>query len=291
MRQTIKARLKSYDEYMLIKNFAKQTRRSYLLSLKQFLMWREDQKLDGSINQEEARAYVLYRWNKGAKWQTINGIYSSLRKYYREVLELSWDFKKLPRPRRERVEPILISTDEVLSVINHATMYKHQIIMTLLYSTGIRLSELTNLRIEDVHSSRGKLFIKHGKAAKDRYVDIPQSVIDSLRIYYKRCQPKHYLFNGQSKGLKMSSSAVQMSIRIARKRARILKQVTTHTFRHCYATHHLENGTNIVYLQKQMGHRHLKTTARYIRLSQTYINSISHPVDNISISYHPINKR
>lgn len=291
MRATIKERLKAYDEYLCIKNFAKATRRSYLLSLRQFLLWREDQQIFGVLDQEQARGYVLYRWDDGAKWQTINGIYSSLRKYYREVLVIPWSFKKLPRPRKERVEPILISTSEVTRVINHATMYKHQIIMAVLYSTGIRLGELRNLRIEDVHSARGKLFIKHGKAAKDRYVDIPHSVISLLRSYYVRLKPQQYLFNGRSKGLRMSSTAVQMCIRIARKRAGVLKQVTTHTFRHCYATHHLESGTNIVYLQKQMGHKHLKTTARYIHLSETYIKKILHPVDNIEITYLPHKRR
>ena len=286
MKMTTKERLKSYDEYMQIKNFAKATRRSYLLSLNQFLNWRMDQQIVGDLDQEQARGFILFRWGGGAKWQTINGIYSSLRKYYREVLSIAWDFKKLPRPRKERVIPILASKAEVQKIINHATLYKHQVIMTLLYATGIRLQELTNLRIQDIDSSRGKIFIKHGKAAKDRYVDIPQSVITILREYYVREAPKEYLFNGRTKGIRMSSSAVQMSIRIARKRAMILKQVSTHTFRHCYATHHLESGTNIVYLQKQMGHKHLKTTARYIRLSETYIQTISHPIENISITYH-----
>lgn len=286
MKHSIKERLKTFDDYMLIKNYAKATRRSYLLSLRQFLDWRSEQQMVGELDQEQARGYILYRWGEGAKWQTINGIYSSLRKYYREVLLLDWDFKKLPRPRKERIIPILISMEEVQKIINHATMYKHQVIMTLLYATGIRLQELTNLRLQDIDSSRGKIFIKQGKAAKDRYVDIPQSVISILRQYYIITKPQIYLFNGRTKGVRMSSSAVQMSIRIARKKANILKQVSTHTFRHCYATHHLESGTNIVYLQKQMGHKHLKTTARYIRLSETYIQTISHPIDNISINYH-----
>ena len=291
MKLTIKERLKSYDEYMIIKNFAKATRRSYLLSMRQFLNWREDQKMFGELDQKQARGYILHRWDSGAKWQTINGIYSSLRKYYREVLLVDWDFKKLPRPRKERVVPILISKEEVEKIINHATMYKHQVMMTVLYSTGIRLQELINLRIEDIHSSTGRLLIKHGKSAKDRYVDIPESVINILREYYVRNKPEGYLFHGKTRGKKMSPSAVQMSIRIARKRAKILKQVSTHTFRHCYATHHLESGTNIVYLQKQMGHVHLKTTAKYIRLSKTYKQTISHPVNDITISYHPQRRR
>jgi site-specific recombinase XerD len=184
-----------------------------------------------------------------------------------------------------------LDKEEVQKIINHATLYKHQVIMTVLYSTGIRLQELLNLRIQDVHSGTAKLFIKHGKAAKDRYVDIPQSVIEILRAYYLRYRPEGYLFHGKTRGKQMSPSAVQMSIRIARKRASILKQVSTHTFRHCYATHHLESGTNIVYLQKQMGHVHLKTTAKYIRLSETYIKTISHPVNDISITYHPMRRR
>jgi site-specific recombinase XerD len=286
MSISTKERLKTYDEYMTIKNFAKATRKSYLLSLNQFLSWRVDQQMVGNLDQEQARGFILFRWDGGAKWQTINGIYSSLRKYYREVLCIDWDFKKLPRPRKERIIPILVSMEEVQKIINHATMYKHQVIMTLLYATGIRLGELTHLRIQDIDSSRGKIFIKHGKAAKDRYVDIPPSVITILRQYYVRKKPQIYLFNGRAKGIPMSSSAVQMSIRIARKRAKILKQVSTHTFRHSYATHHLESGTNIVYLQRQMGHKHLKTTARYIQLSETYIQTISHPIDHISINYH-----
>jgi site-specific recombinase XerD len=275
----------------MIKNYTKATRRSYGLCLRQFLNWREDQQIDIALDQDLAKAYVLYRWNNDAKWQTINGIYSSLRKYFQEVLEIPWSYTKLPRPRKNRVIPILISKEEVVKIIEHATLYKHQVLMTVLYSTGIRLGEIARLRIQDIDSSREKLLIKQGKGAKDRYVDIPMSVIELLRVYYKRCQPKEYLFNGKRKGTKMSDTAIQSCVRIARKRANILKQVTTHSFRHCYATHHLENGTNIVYLQKQMGHVHLKTTARYINLSETYYKSISHPINHISIIYHPKRRR
>lgn len=287
----IDVRLKEYNDYLRIQNFAKSTQKSYLLWLKQFLEFRETQLIREPLDQEQARLFILFKLDQGCEWSTINCLYSSLRKYYREVINVDWYVKKLPRPKRDQVLPMLISPEEVVKLIEHVPLYKHQVFLTLLYATGMRLHEGIKLKLQDVHSKREQIMIKHGKGAKDRYVFMPECLLVLLRQYYKRMKPEVYLFNGRVKGTSISTSAIQRAIQQGRKKARILKHVTTHTLRHCYATHHLESGTNLVFLQRQMGHKHLKTTAQYIRLSKNYHSSVNHPIESLEIRYYKKNRR
>lgn len=286
-----KEHLKNYTDYLRIQNFATSTQKSYELWLRQFLEFREVQQINDPLDQEQARLFILYKLDQGCAWATINCLYSSLRKYYKEVLGLEWWVKKLPRPRTEKKLPHLISKQEVVRLIEHLPLYKHQVFVTLLYATGIRLHEGLQLKIGDVDGDREQIFIRHGKGAKDRYVYLPKCVHALLRVYYRRMDPKVYLFNGRLKGEQLSASAVQRAIQQGREKAKILKHATTHTLRHCYATHHLESGTNLVFLQRQMGHKHLKTTAKYIRLSQNYHRTVEHPISSITIRYYKKNRR
>jgi site-specific recombinase XerD len=120
--------------------------------------------------------------------------------------------------------------------------------------------------------------IRRGKGAKDRYVQIPKELIDYLRHYFKDCRPQVYLFNGRRKGQKMSVGSLRWPIREAKKRLGLTKKISPHTFRHCYATHHLESGTDLVFLQQNLGHKHLKTTARYIHLCKDRYKHVKHPI-------------
>lgn len=277
--------LESYSEYLRISNYAPPTIKSYLLGLRQFLEFRETNEIVGKLNQEQARQFILFKYDQGAKWPTINNVYSALRKYFREVLHYEWTTKKIPRPRRERTLPVLINKEEVKLIIEHCKMYKYQVFISLLYATGIRLSEALHIKMAHIDGRSLQIHIVKGKGSKHRYVDIPPKLLNLLRTYYRRENPEDYLFNGRIKSNILSCTSAQRAIREAVKRSKILKQVSTHTFRHCYATHHLEQGTNIVYIQKQMGHKHLKTTAKYIRLSKTYHQTIVHPIEGMEIKY------
>lgn len=281
----IERSLKQFSEQLRIENYSLRTVKSYLSGLRQFLVFRERQKIREPINQEQARQFILYKYDRGAKWSSINIIYSSLRKYFIEVEKLVWSTEMIKRPRAEKVLPELLSTLEVKRIIESCTMYKYQVIISLLYSTGLRISECQKLEISQIDGERKQLLIKRGKGNKDRYVDLPEKMLLLLREYYDRERPKKYLFNGQSKGDYLSLNSIRWGIKRAVNRAKILKKVSAHTFRNCYATHHLEAGTNIVYLQHQMGHSQLKTTARYIRLSQAYTHRIVHPIDQLGINY------
>ncbi len=205
-------------------------------------------------------------------------------KFYRFVLKLSWDVEHIPRPRKERTLPAILSQEEVQKVIEHAATFRYQVFMILLYSTGLRLSEALNLRLRDIDGHRLQIHIVKGKGSKDRYIGIPECLLEILRSYYKAYRPEDLLFNGKISGQMWSCRAAQRCIQKARKSAGIQRSVTPHVFRHCYATHHLENGTNLVYLKEQMGHKHLKTTAKYIRLCKTYPQKVQHPLANMDIA-------
>ena len=284
-----KSEIKNYSNYLKIQNYAGSSRQSYVVSLKSFLNFCVENSIS-DITQDEIKHYLLYRHDQGCSWSTINIIYSAVKIYFTSILGHEWDFKILPRPRHEKRLPSLLSKEEVQKIIEHATMFKHQVIITLLYATGIRISELHNLRMADIHGDRLQIHIKLGKGGKDRYVEMPKCVLELLRSYYIRCRPVDYLFNGQVPGRPISQNAVSKAIQNAKHRANVLKHASAHTFRHCYATHHLEAGTNIVYLKKQMGHNDLKTTAQYIHLAQSYRQAVVHPIEQLNISYFKQNR-
>ncbi len=239
----------------------------------------------GPFSQEQAREYILYRYKQGLKWQTINGDYSALYKFCREVMGLPWDVKHIPRPRKERSLPPVLSQGEVKRIIESGGILKHQVFMVLLYSTGLRLSEALNLRLSDIDGERLQIRIVKGKGAKDRYVEIPSCLLILLREYYRAYRPTELLFNGKRVGSPWAQRSAQWAIQNARSAAGVERAVSPHVFRHCYATHHLENGTNLVYLKEQLGHKHLKTTARYIRLCKSYQKQVRHPIAGMAISY------
>ena len=268
----------SYREYLLLKNYSKHTLNTYLCNFRLYHKWCTQRKIRKIYVQERVKQYLVYRIENGAKWQTMNNIYSAMRKLFREVLELEWSIKKVPRPKQERHLPELISQQEVFRIIQSCRLTKHRAILITLYASGLRSSELCNLRLDDIDSDRLQFRIRKGKGAKDRYVQVPRELIEYLREYFRECRPKNYLFNGRQKGTKMSVASLRWPIRESKKRFGLTKKISPHTFRHCYATHHLESGTDLVFLQQNLGHKYLKTTARYIHLCKDRYKHVKHPI-------------
>ena len=283
--KTLESRLEDFNSFMTLKNFSPNTKGMYLRTIRMFLEFRKTRKIRGRLKQEDARIFLLHRIEAGRSWSTINCDYSALRKYFREVEELSWSLKKIPRPRKENTLPKILSKEDVVKLIEHAPTYKYQVFLTFMYTTGLRMSEALNLRMQDIDSDRLQIRIEKGKGSKDRYILIPKRLVALLRSYYKVYRPKEYLFNGLKAGKRYSAKGAQWSIKRARELAKIQKSASLHTLRHCYATHHIESGTDLVYLQEQMGHKHLKTTARYVQLCMEQSRHINHPIDHLEIQY------
>lgn len=198
---------------------------------------------------------------------------------------LSWSLTKLPRARKEKKLPSILSKEDVVKIIEAAATFKQQVLLTFVYVTGARLSETIHVKIEDIDSNRMQVRINQGKGNKDRFVMLPQLLVDLLREYYRREKPVNYLFNAKVKGQDYNPRSLQLAMQQAKKKAKITKKGSIHTLRNCYATHHLEGGTDLVFLQEQMGHKNLRTTIRYIGLCVERHRYIKHPIDNLPIKY------
>jgi integrase/recombinase XerD len=281
----VKKEQETYKTYLVLRNYQPSTVKMYMRTLGIFLSFCNDRFGGHQPTQEYAQQYLLMRIEKGRAWSTINADYSALRKYYKVVKQYPWSLKKLPRPKKEKRLPAIISKEEVGRLIEAAPNLKHQVFLTFLYATGVRLSEATHVKIQDIDSERMQIHIHRGKGAKDRKVVLCEKLLDLLRIYFRIYRPKEYLFNGQVAGSPYSCGAGQWAIRRGRELAGITRKCSIHTLRNCYATHHLELGTDLVFLQEQLGHKYLKTTAKYIRLCIERYRQINHPIDMLEIKY------
>ena len=207
--------------------------------------------------------------------QCINGI----KKYF---LFKSIDIGALDltRPKKERKLPVVLSKEEVRSIIDATHNLKHKTLLSLIYSGGLRIGEAINLRIDDIDSGRMLIHIMGGKGKKDRYTLLSASFLKILREYYKQFRPKEYLFEGQ-KAVKYSASSAQSVLKKAVLGSGIGKKVTLHTLRHSFATHLLEGGTDIRYIQELLGHNNPKTTMIYTHVTENSIKNINNPFDDL----------
>lgn len=286
MRAKHEAWCREFEEFMILKNLSPRTIKTYGQIIRYFLNDVEKNYAEVPMNDDIARSYLIRRYKQGLDWQTVNSDYSAIQKFFKNVLDLPWNVKKIPRPKKTRKLPTILSRQEITKIIEHCSTLKHQALLLMIYITGMRLSEAIHVKITDVDSDRLQIRINKGKGNKDRMILIPQVLIDLLRAYYRQEKPVNYLFNGSEKGKPLSPRSVQLMMSTAKRRSGINKKGSIHTLRNCYATHHLENGTDLVYLQEQMGHQNLRTTIRYIGLCVERKRYIQHPIHHMSIQLH-----
>jgi site-specific recombinase XerD len=209
---TVQKQLDDYHAYLRLKNYSKQTVTSYLRTIRLFYEFRSGSKMRGRISEEQAKQYLLMRIDSGCSWSTINCDYSALRKYFQNIINVRWSIKKIPRPQKERILPEILSKKEVVKLIEYAPTFKHQVFLTFVYGTGLRLSEALNITFPDINGDRLQIRVNKGKGAKDRVVQIPECLLQLLRMYYRRLKPVHYLFNGLKEGSRYSNRPAQWSI-------------------------------------------------------------------------------
>lgn len=276
--------VKRFEDYFILINSPQQTRKSYLSSFKKFLAFCNEHDYNDVYSNEVIREYLLERMSNKMNWKTVNIDHSALKKYVSVVSGKDWDVDMLPRPKTEQSLPDVLSQNEVSRLIDSAGLLKYKMLFLFMYATGLRLGEVSNIRIKDIDSDRLQIKVVKGKGKKDRLVDVPIELIEVLREYYRIYKPKDILFYGSTPEEEMKNRTVQQAVKSAAKRAGILKDVTPHTLRHCYATHHMENGTSVVYIQKMLGHTALKTTAIYLHLCVNQMTKdIKHPMLELDI--------
>jgi len=188
----------------------------------------------------------------------------------------------IQRPKKEWNLPNVLSEKEVWQILSNTENLKHKAILSLIYSAGLRRSELINMKIEDIDSKRMYVIIRQGKGRKDRYSILSEKILELLRRYFKDYRPKKWLFEGQF-GEQYSATSVHNILKAAVKKSGIRKKVTVHTLRHCFATHLLEHGVDLRYIQELLGHRSPKTTEIYTHITQRGLGKIKSPLDNLDI--------
>ncbi len=209
--------------------------------------------------------------------------YYALHFLFTNIYHKEWAKEYLPTPKAGQTLPLVLSRDEVSEVLGAIDNFKHRAIIMLIYSTGARVSESVNIKLTDIDSRRMQVNIQEGKGLKQRQVPLSPVLLSVLRDYYKKYKPQHYLFEGAGgKGTHLGISAVREVCKKARYQTpHIKKAYTPHTFRHCFATHHLEQGTNLLVIQRLMGHADLRNTLKYLHVQQINTNLVINPLDTL----------
>lgn len=280
----MEALLQQFEDWMTLKHYSEKTIKCYLASVRNFARFCEGRQREAGWDKSKAvETYLLYRFKtQGLSWQTINGDCSGIRLFYVHILHRPWDQGKLPRPRKEKYLPRAISKKEVERLLESAGCLKHQVFFLLLYSTGLRLGEALRLRSGDIDSERMQVRVRVGKGNKGRYSLLCSELLQALRIYWRSERPSGgWLFNGREAGSPWHERSAQHAIITARRRAGLPEHVTAHTLRHSFATHLLEDGTDLVSVQLLLGHKHIKTTARYIHLQASHFRQIPNPAHRL----------
>jgi len=263
---------------MEIRNYSPRTIKTYVSLLSLFL--KHCKKSLPEITTDDLKDFIYYRLKTDKiSVSTINQTISAWKIVYVYILGHEWEVCRITRPRREKKLPVVLSQEEVLALIESPSNVKHHCILNVLYSTGIRCSELINLRPTDIDSKRMVINIRQGKGKKDRQVRLHEKVLGLLRIYFLKYRPKKYLFEGMKAGKPYSATSIRKVISTHAAKIGITKIISVHTFRHCYATHMLEKGANLKIIQLQMGHSSIKTTSIYLSLANIDISSLPNPLD------------
>jgi len=270
---------KGYMERLEQERYSENTIKIYTRYFKDFVAEFSKKNLK-EITREEINEYILrIIKERNISHSQQNQRINAIKYYYEKVLRHDKEFYQIDRPRKESKLPDVLSKKEIAAMIKSTENKKHKCLIAFIYSCGLRRSEAINLKIEDIDSGRMKIKIRGAKGKKDRYVDLPTSLLPVLREYYKEYSPKNWLFEGQ-KGKKYSPTSVLRTIKKSARLAGIKKRVYPHILRHSYATHFLEQGIDIRYIQEWMGHETIKTTEQYTHVAQTNKN-FKNPLDDI----------
>ena len=267
---------------LYIRNYSPRTIASYISSLNNFAEWLIQEKVN-QVTDKEVEKYLYHlKKNRNRSISGMKQTVASLKILFTDILK-----KEIPdslniRFRKEEKIPVVLSEEEVAAVIKAVNNLKHKVILMTIYSAGLRLSECLALTMADMDFDRNQIRIRQGKGKKDRQTVLSRTLLSEMKDYLIKFCPKIFLFEGQ-KGGRYSASSVQAIMKRAVKKSGIKKHATVHTLRHSFATHLLENGTDIRFIQELLGHKRLETTQIYTHISKIAFDRIKSPLDRLSL--------
>ena len=270
-----------FKRYLLSKRYSPNTINTYSEALKSFLTFCNTKAIK-EITNEDVISYnndYILKNNLSSSYQ--NQIVNAIKLYFKIVKETAIKIDKIHRPKREKTLPNVLSKEEIKAILEVLKNLKHKAMLSMIYSCGLRRSELLNLKPNDIDSKRNVVIIRQSKGKKDRITPLSPKILELLRDYYKEYSPKIYLFEGQEKNTQYSARSLEEVLKKSIKLASINKPVTLHWLRHSYATHLLESGTDLRYIQELLGHNSSKTTEIYTHVSTKNIQQIKSPFDDL----------
>jgi len=273
--------VEDYIRYLKSKRYSENTIKTYSDAIQLFLRYFHSKSIE-EISNEDIIAfnndYILAnKYSSSYQNQFVNAV----KLFFAKIQNKQLNPELIHRPRTERKLPNVLSKEEVKAILESTKNIKHRAMLSLIYSCGLRCGELIHLKPTDIDSKRNLVIIRNGKGRKDRIVPLSPKILDLLREYYKSNKPKIYLFEGQFEGIMYSDRSLQLVLKQSLQTANIKKPVTLHWLRHSYATHLLESGTDLRYIQELLGHNSSKTTEIYTHVSTKSLQQIKSPFDDL----------
>lgn len=283
LNKEITGKVTQYKQWLHSRRYSESTIKTYTEALQSFLRFYAGKPVS-EINNNDVivfnNEYILK--NKlSASYQ--NQVVNAVKLFFREIENTAINVDLIHRPKRSRLLPNVLSKEEIKLILNAHSNIKHKAMLSLIYSCGLRRGELLNLKLNDIDSKRNLIIIRQAKGRKDRIAPLSEKITVMLREYYKLYKPKTWLFEGQNPNEKYSEQSLGKVLKQALEKTKIKKPVSLHWLRHSYATHLLENGTDLRYIQEILGHKSSKTTEIYTHVSTKSLQKIKSPFDDLGI--------
>lgn len=270
-----------FKKWLRSKRYSESTIKTYTEALKSFLVFYREKPIE-EISNEDVILYnndYILKNKLSASYQ--NQIVNAVKLFFSTIQNKKIDVDLIHRPKRAKVLPNVLSKEEVKSILVAHGNIKHRAMLSMIYSCGLRRSELLRLKFSDIDSKRGIVLIRQSKGRKDRIAPLSLKILTMLRAYYTAYKPKVWLFEGQNVGTQYSEKSLQSVLKQAFQKVGITKPVSLHWLRHSYATHLLESGTDLRYIQELLGHSSSKTTEIYTHVSTKSLQQIKSPFDDL----------
>lgn len=266
---------------MRLRNYSLKTIKAYVSCLRTYVHYLCG-KHPRQATERDIRAFLIHLVEREMyAASSINQVINALRFLYVELYHQQMSLGNVPRPRKERKLPVVLSQGEVKRIFDGVSNEKHKTLLMLVYSAGLRVGEVVKLRIEDIDNERKMIHIRGGKGKKDRYTILSDVVWNALQTYWRLFQPREWMFEGEIPGHRYAIRSAERVFEVAAQRAGIMKGVSIHSLRHAFATHMLEQGTDLRYIQDLLGHESIKTTEIYTHVSRRKIEALRSPIDEV----------
>ncbi len=276
-----KENLREFRRWMVHRRYSESTINTYTGMLNHFLRFVTPKKSSEIEAEDMVRFVNEYVIPRRLSYTFQNQVISAAKLFFKHVHKIELDVESFERPRREHRLPNVLSKEEIKMILQAPSNLKHRALLSLIYACGLRRSEVLNLIPKDIDSKRGILIIRNAKGKKDRITPLPEKILMLLREYYIAYRPVKWLFEGQVKGERYSEQSLESVLKQSVKKAGIKKPVTLHWLRHSFATHLLESGTDLRYIQELLGHSSSKTTEIYTHVSTRSLQKIKSPYEEL----------